>query len=159
MISATLVGFKELNEQLKQLNDAALSARVLAQACRKAFMPVFIEAHRLAPHRSGALVEAIKLTVVTPKDGDASVIVGLRIAGPKKVFGPKTKTAATTLSPKARWHFIEFGTAHMAAHPFLRPALDRKEGEVIELLKAELNKSIERAVYRQVIARGKAAGA
>lgn len=155
MISATLTGFKELNDKLLELKDVTLAAKVLARAARKAFEPVFVEAHRLAPRDTGALIEAIRLTTVKPKSGDAVVAVGIKIAGPKKFIGPKTKAQATKLSPKSMWHFVEFGTSKMAAKPFLRPALEKHADLVTELLKAELAKGIERAVRRQAKARGK----
>lgn len=152
MISATLTGFKELNAQLEALQDVALAVKVLAAAARKSFLPVLEAARAAAPRDTGALAEAIRISVVKPKSGDAVVVVGLKIAGPKKFIGPKTQAQAAQakkLPPKARWHFAEFGTAFQAAHPFLRPALDNHANEVVELLKAELAKGIERAVRKQ----------
>ena len=157
MISMQLHGMAELQGQLKALNDVALSARVLAAAMRKAFKPVLEAALANASTDSRALVEAIKLSSRQPKGGGFEV--GLKVAGPKKTIGPRTKSQATKLAPKSRWHFIEFGTAKMRANPFLRPALDNNAAAVLALLNVELSKGIERAVYKSIVARGKAAGA
>lgn len=40
---------------------------------------------------------------------------------------------------------VEFGTVHMPAEPFLRPALDSGKTEAIEAMKKSLQKSIKRA--------------
>jgi hypothetical protein len=36
------------------------------------------------------------------------------------------------LPPSTRWHWIELGTVKLAAHPYLRPALDRSAPEVLD---------------------------
>ena len=41
--------------------------------------------------------------------------------------------------------FVEFGTAKMAARPFLRPALDNNKQAVIDAMKARLKQRIDKA--------------
>jgi HK97 gp10 family phage protein len=53
------------------------------------------------------------------------------------------------LPPARRWHFIEFGTADLAAHPYLRPALDANADAVLTLLRTELQASIDRALRKK----------
>ena len=50
-----------------------------------------------------------------------------------------------------RWHFAEFGTSKEAAHPFLRPAMLSKRGQVVEIFKEILAKKIAAAVRSVVI--------
>lgn len=132
-------GLAELTAQLDDLG-AELAAKALAQAARRAFKPVLESAQQLVPVRSGELMRGIRLAVKKPSTGDTIVRVGLRISKGKGVGG---------MPPARRWHFVEFGTSHQAAHPFLRPALDRSAGRVLELLKVELAKSIEKALKKR----------
>lgn len=44
------------------------------------------------------------------------------------------------------WRYIELGTEHMQAHPFLRPALQSNVAAVTEKLAAELRSEIDRLV-------------
>lgn len=148
MISANMTGFSALNERLLALGAVA-GSKALAKAARKAFLPVIEEARRLAPTDSEALRDAIKVTVKKPKSGDAVVVVGLRIVGPKKQskkhFELKLRTATV---PSRRWHLAEFGTSKQAAQPFIRPAFDRNVSSMLAALKSELDKAIYDAVRK-----------
>jgi HK97 gp10 family phage protein len=132
-------GLAALQAQLVELGGE-MGVKALAQAARKAFKPVLESAKGLVPKHSGALRDAIKVSVLKP-GADSVVVVGLRIGG-----GPK---GSKELPAARRWHFIEFGTAHMAAHPFLRPALDQNAAKVLEDLKTELAKSIQKAIAKK----------
>lgn len=134
-------GFAELEAQLLELNDVALAVDLLAKAGRKAMQPVLDTARALVPRKSGDLYEAIKLSIVKDPGGDIAVAIGLRIG---RAPGQSAEEGAEV--PSRRWHFIEFGTAHQAAHPFLRPALERNFEAVIELLRVELARLIAEAV-------------
>lgn len=145
MISLKVEGLAELQRKLTELNDVTLAAKVLAAAARKAFAPVLETARNLVPVDTGLLRDGIKLTVKRPKSGDAVVVVGLRIAAVK---GAK-KAGRKTASPHWRWHFVELGTSKMAAHPFLRPALDANASAVVDALREELAKGISKAARKQ----------
>lgn len=131
----------DLEAQLLELG-AELGVKALAQAMRKAFMPVLEAAKANVPIWSGQLRDNIRLTVKKPSEGDAVVVVGLYI-------GNEQSYDTGELPPDRRWHFIEFGTAHMAAHPYLRPALDANAGAVLDALKSELETSIARALRKK----------
>ncbi len=134
--SVKVEGLDKLQDQLEEVMGVELGVKALARAARKAFEPVLEAAKSMAPISTGALRDALKITVKKPSSGEAVVIVGLRI----------TKGAGGEEVPASRrWHFEEFGTAHMAAHPFLRPALDRNATEVIDRLKDELVRIIAKA--------------
>jgi len=45
--------------------------------------------------------------------------------------------------------FHEFGTVHMKATPFLRPAVDENQGRFIEILKSELWAQIKKQLTKQ----------
>lgn len=142
-VSLNVTGLDSINAQLAELG-VELGAKTLASAARRAFKPVFDAAQRLVPQDTGALREAIRLTVTKQAGGDTVVAVGLVVAGPKR--GSKS---AKGVGPGIYWRFIELGTAKLAAHPFFRPALDMNAAGVIELLKEECAKGIERALRKQ----------
>lgn len=141
MISLEVQGMRHLHADLNALGTE-LAAKLLASAARKAFKPVLETAQALAPVDTGTLRDNIKIRVVKPKTGDSVVVVGLRIA--------KVKNAPNNAgSPDWRWHFVELGTKHIAAQPFLRPALEQNAAGVVAALKVELRKKIDRAVKRR----------
>lgn len=127
---------KGLDSVLKQLESLGtkIGAKTLASGARQAFKPVLAAARALAPRDSGELVAAIRLTVIKTRNDDRVVVVGLRIGGTK---------AAKGVPPARRWHFVEFGTAHMQAHPFLRPAFDANAELVLSILRIEVQKAID----------------
>lgn len=143
LVSLNMSGMEGLQAQLAELGNE-LGAKTLASAARRAFAPVFEAAKRLVPVDSGALRDAIRLTVTRPSGGDTVVGVGLVVAGPKK--GQKSPKG---VGPGIYWRFIELGTVKLPAHPFFRPALDSNAQGVIDLLKEECLKGIERALRKQ----------
>lgn len=138
-VNFKLEGMETLQEQLLALG-AETGVKALADAARIAFMPVLAAAKSMVPVETGALRDALRLTLKKPKGGDLVIVVGLRIAA--------TKGIGKEADPARRWHFIEFGTAHRAAHPYLRPALEQNAEAVLEELKTQIARSIQRALDR-----------
>jgi HK97 gp10 family phage protein len=150
-LSVTIRGTEALVKQLEKLK-AELAVKVLAQAGRKAFQPVLEAAKAMAPRDSGALADSIKIKVEKPSSGDTVLRVGLKIGASRLAKQARVAAAAfgeaqsKELPPARRWHFVELGTSKMAAHPFLRPALEQNADEVVRMLTVELQKSIRKAV-------------
>lgn len=46
------------------------------------------------------------------------------------------------------WRFLEFGTAKMAAQPFMRPSADQAAGDVVDEFVRQYNKAADRALRR-----------
>lgn len=109
------------------------------------------EAQLLAPELSGnderwtrgALRRAIAATRVKPSDGFAAeVIVRVRKISRRQLAKFKRRQAARKSSGKSYrridprdafyWTFIEFGTAKMAASPFLRPAFESRKEQAVK---------------------------
>jgi HK97 gp10 family phage protein len=134
MLEMEVHGFKELYEKLEQLPER-LAAKVLAKAARKAFKPVLADARGMVPQDTGALRDALRITVRKGR-GNEPIRVGLRIGA------AKGGNADAALPPARRWHFVELGTATQAPHPFLRPALDRNKQAIVETLKTEIAKHL-----------------
>jgi HK97 gp10 family phage protein len=155
-----VTGLKALETQLLSLGTA-MAHKTLVAAARKAFMPVIEAAKGMVQTDSSALRDAIKLVVKKPKDGAAVVVVGLKIAGAKrnsrKYFERRNAGLEAVMNPRFRWHFIEFGTAHSSAHPYIRPAFDQNVAPMLATLKEELVKSLTKAIKRKARADAKKA--
>lgn len=138
---AEVRGLKELQAQLADL-PAKLAAKALAQGMKKAMAPVLAAAKAMAPRDTGALADSLKLAIRRSRDG--TVRVGIRIGGSKRGAGGADGKGKDTLPPARRWHFIELGTADLAPHPFLRPALDQNAERVLGMLKDEVLVAIQK---------------
>jgi HK97 gp10 family phage protein len=145
-VSLKLHGMKELKAKLDELG-AKLAAKTLGQAMRKSFAPVLAAAQAMAPVDTGLLRESLSITLRRNRKS-GSIQVGLRIGGgarAKLAAGAAAAFGERSFPAARRWHFVEFGTADMAAHPFLRPALDSQAARVLALLKSELTERIAKA--------------
>ncbi len=149
LVNIQVKGLSDLQGQLEALG-VELGVKALAQAARKAFAPVLEAARAMVPKYSGALAASLKIAVKKPKGGgDLVVAVGIKISGGPKDSAGGALLGKEELPPVRRWHFIELGTAHMAAHPYLRPALHSNASAVIDQLKVEISKSIQKALKKK----------
>lgn len=135
--SVKLEGFAELEQQLLQLGEigrADLTARnTLTKAVKLAMEPVYNYAIAAAPKDTHKLEESIRIDarIPTARDklsdyvNDTDAFIGVVSA----------KKSAVSLSQ-------EFGNARTPMHPFLRPALDYKSEEVLNILKRQLGSFI-----------------
>lgn len=110
-------GFKELEAQLRKLPED-LQREALEDAVRDGAAVVRYEAMRLVPVRTGKLKRSLTIRVTKQRNTGGD---------PRGEVGPS----------KQEQHigrFQEFGTAHHAAQPFLRPAIETRAQEVIQLM-------------------------
>jgi HK97 gp10 family phage protein len=141
-MSVKVTGIEECEAALNELTNAT-ARNVLRRALTKAAEPVETAAKRFAPVNQGVLrsdiVTSTQLTKSqrndSPKKG-TTVYVG--VSGRRGPFA----------------HLLEWGTAHSAPHPFMRPAWDSNAGAVLAIFIRELRAEIEKAKER---ARRKAA--
>lgn len=133
-------GFKELDEALGQLPKSTAKA-VLRRTAIRALAPVVAAARQRVPVHEGDLKESLKVSTRLSKrqqrinaravaEGRSSVQL---FAGPAAL-------------PHA--HLVEFGTAHMAPQPFMRPAWDAERDRVLELIRTEMGDEITKAAGR-----------
>jgi len=148
-----LVGLKDLVEQLVDIADVG-GLKAVASAGRRAFKIVEAEVKSLVPVRSGDLHDSIRIAVVKPKAGNVVASIGLKI-GSRLVKDELQTVEGETIEVKRkvdagwRWHFVEFGTSKMAAHPYLRPGFGRSHRELVEKFKDDLAKRIKAAIKRR----------
>ena len=141
-------GWKELDRALNELPNA-VAKRVLENTLKEAAKPMLTtaKANALAFNKPGIFVtgqlsRSIKIGT-TVKNG------GGRISGRKLNPGTGTIYLGPTYPMGAHGHFKEFGTSKQAAEPFLRPAWDIHQGELLKNVGHLLWKHLEKEAKRQ----------
>lgn len=162
--SIQLTGFKELEKALLSL-PAELAKEAEAGALRAGMVPVrrATIANAAATKDTGLLQKSIGLTVrrirkkgqntnrytarVGPRTGFKKSL-GTRIAKVTKGNRKAGKPYEAFQDPVRYAHLVELGTSRSAAKPFIRPALDSQQGEIIERMAQGYNKGLARAVAK-----------
>jgi len=148
MITTRVEGLDKLHKALAEL-PRELQKGPLRAAVSAAAKVVQDQAIVNAPEDSGTLKRAIYRT--RSKEASSSVqesfIVGVRQG--KKFQSKRLRSGRQTANRDAfYWRFLEFGTVHQAARPFLRPAFDEKRLQAIEAMRTRLARGIERVVMK-----------
>lgn len=153
-LSFQIDGLADLTARLARLSEVG-AKRVLDRTARKSMQPVLLEAQRLVPvSQEGGPHLRDALTISVRKDATPGVAstVTLRVKKlPVRVrrflrFLRSQGVALAHPSPRRIWHLVEFGTSRSRAKPYIRPAFDSRKGEVVEMVRTDLAKRIERAV-------------
>ena len=141
-VTMEFAGGQDMMRALKALGTDALIKSVVRSANKKALASVVARAREIAPkttvpHREGFLPGAMAKSIAS-----RHLPVG---------FGGEIATVVST-GPKIFYaHMIEFGTKNIPGGiPFLRPAWDEKQGEIVDSLRTELWAAIERTRRRVV---------
>jgi HK97 gp10 family phage protein len=142
-------GLKELQARAKKL-DAKLRRRVFSRAARAGGKIVVAAAKAEVPTRTGTLrASLVHRASSKPAKGLFGVKVtvkGGRKASERTAKRRKGKSGEYFPDTVERYYrFLELGTKHHPAQPFLRPALEGSKGEVLEAVKRELRGGIEAA--------------
>lgn len=128
-------GFKEADKLLAQLPQN-IEHRVLQKATKEAAKEIKKEAIKAAPRSRGKQSKASKKY--------KKLFKNIRIVI-SKVARKKGRRGARIDTGDGFWGlFLEFGTVHMAARPWFRPAIERSKNNAIKVLKTELGKGIEK---------------
>jgi HK97 gp10 family phage protein len=152
-VTMRVEGLRELERSLVEMDKAA--PRIIAQALRDPMRQVLVDMKTLVPKRTGELADALDLTPVRRASArrasmaDTLSEVGIRI---KKTVAGKVGTWGGAdggrLNPRYYWHLVEFGTAHSAAHPYIRPAFDQNTQNLIGGFKSIARQQIESTAAR-----------
>lgn len=172
-------GFEEFDELLDQITmDFGVrdARRILIRAVKDAMKPVLWDAKLAAPVDTGALQASIQLEARKPTNKDKrskyvdrndAVISAVTTASGKKLAkmsfqNHHTNTKQVGIRSDARAIAQEFGTAKVAAKPFLRPSLESNSVTVVgnlgESLRDELNKYKARKARKLARAMAKSQG-
>jgi len=150
-----ILGINELNAKFAQLSDSMVK-KVARKMVVSAGYVVRKEAKAIAQskglRKTGALIKniAIKYEPKAPK-GTTQYNLGVRhgkyLGNSKKVIKYLKRTKTGRIVTKRQndpfyWRFLEFGTKHIQAVPFITPALERKQREAINAMEAVLDKEL-----------------
>jgi HK97 gp10 family phage protein len=127
-VKVDVVGVQDVMDALAHL-PVEVQQKVLEEVMEEASLLLEREAKRLAPYRTGKLRDSIEARKVRPRKGEV-----VRYA-----IGPKGVKYAG---------FVEFGTARMAAKPYMRPTHDSKKAEVINDAREEVIAGVEELARR-----------
>lgn len=131
-----LEGIDHIESSLRELG-LNITKKILRGAMKKAAGPVIEEVKRGAIRAAGGPTykelghfadHIVAITRVTLKKG-----VIIRIGPDKDHWW---------------WTFTEYGTPHVPARPFMRPALDSKAQQAIQIVGRELMQGVEREAAR-----------
>lgn len=148
MIEMRIEGLAELRANLLKL-PKDIQGRPLRSAVSAAAKVVQDRAKQLAPEKTGRLKRAIYRTRSRSESSrvQETHIVGVR-AG--KRHQKKNRDAYY-------WRFLEFGTSHQRARPYMRPAFDSTRQQQLETLRDRLAKAIARAAAKLKVTRRRGA--
>lgn len=150
-----LSGFSDLYKVLEEL-PAATQRNTLKRATTKALTPTFQQVRDSAPVRQGKLRDSVRFEVGMDDPGyraraRASFRSKGHARGVKKTKGGGNILASIKVGGPSAYHapFVEFGTVKMAAHPFLRPAIDGNQSQIIESLRESMEVEVRKAAARR----------
>jgi len=164
----TVTGLAELEEALMELGNS-VAGKALYNALMTAAIPIQDTAIAMAPQaakpryrykrrgkrisRRGGGQQAVSQTVekVLVQPGNLRRnIARKRLKGRKyaELTGGEAYVGVSWQGDAYYGRFLEFGTANVAARPFLRPAFDARSGEALGIFMDRLRENIERARRR-----------
>lgn len=166
-VTVKVSGLADLERALNEL-AVDLRKKVLRGALRDGAKVIVQAARALAPvlktrsaRRTPGLLKR-RITVVNSKifkgtTGELGVYVTVRTLKAKQVRAFKRQSAFEGRHAKASDNpndpfyagFVERGTKHMAAHPFLRPAGEASFSRVIEVVSQRISERIQEANRRK----------
>lgn len=128
-------GLAELDEALREL-PKAVAGDVLVEVLTEQGKPIKDDGERLAPRLTGRLAN--------------SYTISTKLSRRQKSLNRKESAVEVYIGPGAMAENIqtEFGNAHQAAEPHLRPAWDANAGRVLDGIASSLADKIEKARYR-----------
>lgn len=133
-------GFRELDRKLAKIAKSLPKAKQL-EILADAGEIIAEEARQLVPVDDGILRESISVSDDT-LGGAFKMDATLRGKGAVVYIGPRTRSGP----PDGFYgHMVEYGTVHMSAQPFMRPAFDRTQGQVLSRIAGDVAAEIRRA--------------
>lgn len=160
--SIRMEGLKELEDDLLEL-PKSVQGNVLKRAAVAAAADFADHASRLAPEDEGKLKTEIKVSkpkIINPgtaafasamKEGATRAEAAQAARAANRAAGGKGRSVITSVGPtKAAFYglFQEFGTAHHAAKPFMRPTWDALKNSMLDTIKVTLGSEIAKAAAR-----------
>lgn len=139
--SFTITGLADLSTALKALPDV-LERRYLGRAVLAGAKVIRDAARRRAPMRTDAKLKRRR------RGGKLTAPGNLRRMITARLTKPEAGRVTARIGPKGSafyGKFVELGTAHQPAEPYLRPALDEQAGEALTVMAESLRGSLGKA--------------
>ena len=156
-------GFQEFEDLLLQIRDdfgVKDAKNILKTAVKDAMTPVLLTAKSLVAVDTGALKASLRIEARSPNRRDKNsryvldtdTIIGTVTTAPGNVLArrsfynlhnKKSKIKQVGIPSDARANVQEHGSYKMAAHPFLRPALESQGANAASSLGEKLGKRLE----------------
>lgn len=161
-------GLRELEKALKEL-PRATAKNVMVRTLKNASEPMVSMAAENAPVLTGALKASIGVSSRKPKDakgpGAAAFAEAMKRGASKAEAGQAARAANAKVGGSVEVYvgpgrhpqgvLQEFGTAHNAPKPFMRPAWDATKMDVLGRIKTALGDEIMKAARRLAKKKGK----
>jgi HK97 gp10 family phage protein len=146
-VTVKVAGLRELDAALGELPKATAKA-VLRRVGIKALQPVAERARELAPDDPETGGNDLRSSIgvgarLSPRQAKLNR-KAIRTGEAEKYF----QEVYAGAGPVPHAHLQEFGTAHHAPQPFLRPAWESGKAGVLETVKTELGGEIDKAAKR-----------
>lgn len=140
--TAKLEGFKELAEALRELGPR-VARNTLRRAVSAGAVVIRNDARSRAPVDTGEMKKDIQVKRERDNRGlmVANYSVFVRTGKKSRLSGAKRDVNKDSFY----WRFVEFGTAKMAAQPFMRPAFEAKKEEAVARIGEVLDQGIQKA--------------
>lgn len=150
MADVQIEGLQELAAALRELPEK-IARNGLRAAVYAGAKVIRDEAKTLAPVSTGpvsqghpppgTLARSIVMKQIPEQSGMSNQVFAVTVRHGKKY--QKQGKKGDKSQDAFYWRFVEFGTAKMAAKPFLRPAFEGKKQEAAEAIKQKLAERIE----------------
>jgi HK97 gp10 family phage protein len=167
IVSVQFTGVKEFEELLGEMQDdfgVKDQKKILTAAVRKSMAPVLSKARQLAPIDTGALRASLRIEARKPSRRDrksmyvnpSDVVIGTvttasgKQLAKKKFTNIKTGQKQIGIESDGRAIANEFGTAKIAAKPYMRPALETTTASVLTELGDNLRAQLIKYKSRKV---------
>jgi HK97 gp10 family phage protein len=132
-IDIKVTGAREIEAAMRELGVRAAN-RIARSALTRSGTPIVRRMKELAPYDPDPdepgkhLRDSIGKRLRRQRSGSSSQTLRIGVERPKsRIF-----------------HLLEFGTVHMAARPFARPAMDEKSQEALQVMTEAMRAGIER---------------
>lgn len=157
--SCEIEGLDDLQKQLESLVDLARQKSVTQSVCRYALKELHADVVADAPRAEEAYYRYSRGSARARRRGNAQNSRRLVQPGTlqesikfKRIQLPKSVGVGIYVTNKAfYWRFIENGTPHMAAEPFLRNNFDSHKERVVERFKTSYARRIKAIIKKQQV--------
>lgn len=152
-------GLKEIQRAMEEL-PRATQKNVMKRVLMARAKPIAAMADNLVPVDRGVLQRSIKVFARSGSQGKAAFAKAMRSGATRKQAGQAARDANSAASTQQvvyvsttkklpHAHMQEFGTEKMAPNPFMRPAWDKHEPELLKGLAGDMWAEIKKAVARR----------